>query len=72
MSMSNKCEICGWESDHNYKHQELCKYHYWIAKGRPKDERWVYIWKDYRYLHPVRVSRWRKMDPDFDKFLEVK
>lgn len=67
----SKCEICGWKSDHNYNGKELCKYHYWVAKGKPQDEYWKYIWKEYRSLCPVRVSRWRKMDPDFDRFLDV-
>lgn len=47
----------------------LCYYHYWIERGRQKDDKTLYYWKEYRYLHPVRVSRWRKADSDFDSFL---
>ena len=66
----SKCK-CGVEPDHHYKSKHLCKYHYWVERGRPKDENWGYIWKQYRYLHPVRVIRWRKMDANFDEYMKT-
>ena len=70
MNKNLKCVYCNREHDHFYKNKQLCKYHYWIARGRPKDEHWKHVWKEYRYLHPVRVSCWRKQDLDFNNFLE--
>jgi len=67
--MTTKCELCNRESDYNYNGKELCKYHYWIERGRPTNESWKYIWKEYRNLCPVKVSRWRKKDPEFDKLI---
>jgi len=65
-----ECEICGLKSDRNYKGKELCEYHYWLVKGKPQDDYWAYRWKEYRYLHPVRVSHWKKKDSELDRFLE--
>lgn len=64
----SKCEICNRGSDHYYNKKHLCKYHYWIERGRPKNESWWYIWKEYRYSHPVRVARWREQDKDLEYF----
>lgn len=65
-----KCEKCNVRSEKNYKNMELCFYHYWIERGRPKDKFSLHYWKEYRYLHPVRVSRLCQEDQDLNNFLK--
>ena len=70
LKVSGKCEICNRAEDNYYNGKQLCKYHYWVERGRPVDEYWEVRWKEYKYLHPVRVSYWRKHDKLLDKVLE--
>lgn len=63
------CKKCNIDHDRTYKKQNLCFYHYWIERGRPKDKFSLQYWNEYRYLHPVRVSRWCKQDNDLNVFL---
>jgi len=65
----SKCVFCNLE-EYRYTNHPLCEYHYWVEKGRQKDEHWVYEWASYRHRHPVRVIRWRKQDADFDEFFK--
>ena len=62
-----KCGKCHRETDHSYDGKHLCEYHYW--KIRPENS---LDWKTYKHLHPVRVSQWRKQDPEFDVMLRKK
>jgi len=64
-----KCN-CGLKPDHYYQKKHLCKYHYWIARGRSVLEKWFFIWKEYQYLHPVRVARWKEQDVVLKELLE--
>ena len=68
----SKCIVCCQKSDHNYNGKGLCKYHYWIEKGRPKDGSWNNIWKEYNFLHPVRVARWKEQGIVLKDLLEAK
>lgn len=48
---------------------ELCFFHYWLERGRPKNEFTFHHWKMYKELHPIRVSRWCQEDNDLNNFL---
>lgn len=69
MNKSKHCEMCNLDFDKTWKYRNLCFYHYWIAKGKIKSKTWFYRWLNYKDLHPVRVSRWCKMDCDLNSFL---
>jgi len=64
------CLFCNKPEDHFYSGTHLCKYHYWTMRGKPINESWKHIWKEYRRLHPVRTKRWRLVDPDLNLLME--
>ncbi len=64
------CLFCNVGHSHFYNGNHLCKYHYWIARGKQKNEIWKGIWKEYRDSHPVRTKRWLLVDPDLKRLLE--
>lgn len=65
-----RCEECNVEAEYapfvNGRVRQLCAYHYWKTGRIACNEQW---WKEYRKMHPVRVSRWRKIDPELDAIL---
>lgn len=48
----------------------VTEYYYWIAMCRPILDKWFFIWKEYQYLHPVRVARWKNQNIILKKLLE--
>lgn len=64
-----KCDKCNKNVEHYYNNMNLCRYHYWIERGRPKNTFSFHHWQQYRGIHPVRVNRWCEMDADLNDFL---
>lgn len=64
-----KCS-CGTESSHYHLGKHLCKYCYWIARGKPVSDAWFFVWKEYQCLHPVIVVKWKEQDADLKNLLE--
>jgi len=64
-----KCN-CGIESSHYYLGKHLCKYHYWVERGKPVSDSWFFIWREYQCLRPVRVAKWKDQDVVLKELLE--
>ena len=63
MSKRYNCVVCGINPNKNYEGNHYCLYHFWKKyPDRVSNQEWV----AYRYSHPVRISRWRKADKQFD------
>jgi hypothetical protein len=64
------CEVCGSKYvSHSYAHKDYCEYHYWVARGKPKDDLTQIMWQGTRKRHPRLVKKWIQQDAELKEFL---